>query len=449
MSASSILIIGLAVVLMAPVAWRIWLRRFDPFEPVVVFCVAWGVMFVVRPTAMLLYGDLTYFKVDISGTLPRALVLASVGAVSFLVAYEVRAGRALARRVPAPYEIEMSRGVISALVMTALAFLALLVFFKGLSRFHLLLGGRSDELGQILHGSSTYLWYGSTLIVPAALLSAALALRERHMVLTLLALAVSALALLRIVPVGNRILLLPLLGGALVYLYVRRGARPRLPVLVVMVVGAVVASWVLLLYRDPYARSGVWPFVKSLSHHPERPFRPILRGRDAEMAPALAGALTVVPKALHYRYGSAVLGDLVIRPIPRQLWKGKPKPPGQEVVQTAWPDAYPYLDPAFTPVLFFYWDFWIVGVAVGMAAFGAAARTLYEWFLRFRHDLTAQLIFSAGIWFTVIGARDDPVDAIIIFAFMVFPLALISYLPKWRSGHVSRFLTRVLDAPER
>src|SRR5439155_13439751 len=105
-STTSILVIGLGVVLMAPIAWRIARRRFDPFEPIVLFVLAWGVMFVVRPTAMLVDGDLSYFGLDISATLPRALMLAFTGGVAFLVAYEVHVGRRLARRLPSPRVLE-------------------------------------------------------------------------------------------------------------------------------------------------------------------------------------------------------------------------------------------------------------------------------------------------------------------------------------------------------
>src|SRR5439155_24230026 len=128
-------------------------RRFDPFEPIYLFAIASGVIFVVRPTAMLVDGDLTYFNLDISPPLPRALLLALIGAVAFLTAYEARAGGLIARRLPPPRSIEARHGLISAAVMTALAFLALLGLFKGFSKFHLLLDGRSYELGPILSGS--------------------------------------------------------------------------------------------------------------------------------------------------------------------------------------------------------------------------------------------------------------------------------------------------------
>jgi hypothetical protein len=442
-SASSILVIGLGGVLLLPIVWRIALHRFDPFEPIVLFSLAWGAMFVVRPAVMLVNGDLTYFRLDISATLPRALLLALIGSVVFVGAYELRTGHALVGRLPRPRQIELGLGLASAIVMIVLAFVALIAFFKGFSDFDLLLGGRSERLGRILHDSSTYLWYGSTLVIPAALLSLALALRNRRPIVALVGAAAAGLAFFRMVPSGSRIFLLPLLGGAFVYLYVRRDRRPAVPMLFVVCVGAVVASYALLLYRYPDTRSGVGSGVQSLLEHPDRAFGPILHGADAEMAPALAGALRVVPHKLHYRYGGAVLGDLVVRPIPRQLWKGKPEPPSQEVVAAAWPRAARYsFDPSFSPLLFFYWDFWIVGVIVGMAIFGIAARMLYEWFLRFRHDLAAQLVFAVGVWFVVIGARNDPVDTIVLATFLVLPLAIVNWLAGLRMPLLASFLER-------
>jgi hypothetical protein len=448
-STTSILVMGLGVVLALPIVWRIAQRRFDPFEPIVLFTLAWGAMFVVRPTAMLIDGNLSYFGRDISSTLPRALMLAFTGGVAFLVAYEVHVGRRLARRLPSPRVLEPAVAGIGAIAMAVLAFTALVIYFKGFSHLNLLFGGRFDESGRILRDSSTYPYYASFLIVPAAVLLVGLAFRTRSLALRLGAAAAVALAVLRTAPLGDRVVLLPLFGGLLVFAYVGRGRRPGLPMLVVMLAGALVASYALLLYRYPESRSGVLPALESIGRHPSRPFRPILRGRDAEMAPVLAGALQVVPKKLHYRYGGAVLGDLVSRPIPRQLWNGKPDPPDQKVTETTWPGTTPYFDPSYTPVLFFYWDFGIYGVIAGMAVFGLAARAFFEWFLRFRDRLSAQLIFAVAVWFVVIGARDDPVDVISLAAFVVLPLIVVDRLALLRSRTVPRFLATPVETSER
>jgi hypothetical protein len=49
----------------------------------------------------------------------------------------------------------------------------------------------------------------------------------------------------------------------------------------------------------------------------------------------------------------------------------------------------------------------------GGALFGSLCRTLYEWFLRHRTNLAAQLIFSISLWLVAAGARNDPVETIV------------------------------------
>ncbi len=448
MSATSILVIGLGGVLLLPVVWRVAARRFDPFEPVFFFVLAWGAMFVIRPAAMLVNGDFTSYGIDISGTLPRAMLLGLIGGVGFLLGYELRAGGTLARRLPAPRRLETRLGVTSAAVMTGLAFLALIALFRSFSDFDVLLGGRNAELGRLLHGSSTYLWNASALVVPAALVLVALALRERSLPVALGAVSVLGLALYRTVPIGSRLALLPLLGGLFVFVYLRRGTRPGLALLLVGLIAALVASWALLFYRDPESRSGLRPALESLVQQPGRPFRPLVRGQDAEMAPLLAGALHAVPRRLGYRYGGATMGDFLTRPIPRQLWSGKPQPPSERIVAAVWPGSARFLNPAFPPVVFFYWDFWIPGVIIGMAVFGIASRLLYEWFMRFRTEPTAQLVFAVGVWFAVIGARNDPVDTIVLASFLLLPLIVVSWLAGPHRRAVPHFVPRTIDVSD-
>src|SRR5436189_1824092 len=105
MSSATILVGGIGVVLALPLVVRIVRRTFDPFEPIVIFSLAYAVMFVARPASMLGHGRLNWLGVDIRGTLPLALLHAFVGAVAFVGAYELRVGQALARTLPKPREI--------------------------------------------------------------------------------------------------------------------------------------------------------------------------------------------------------------------------------------------------------------------------------------------------------------------------------------------------------
>ena len=151
------------------------------------------------------------------------------------------------------------------------------------------------------------------------------------------------------------------------------------------------------------------------------------------MAAALAAALT---HDFGYRFGGATVGDLITRPIPRELWSGKPRPVHEQVVARVWPQFYPGLNPAFSPLLSFYWDLGIAGVAIGMALFGFGARGVYDWFRARETTLAAQLLFSSSLWFVVIGIRNDPVDTAVFALFLVAPVIAIGAVSD-RSGRLA------------
>jgi hypothetical protein len=426
MSTAGILITGLGVVLLMPLVWRALRRQFDPFEPVVLFALAYGAVFVVRPATMLAGGELSFAGVDLSPTLPLLCVLALAGAVGFLAGYELRPGATLARRLPPPRMISTRVGVAGSLALTTLAGLAVgaLVIRFG----HGFLAEVRNQDVTKASSSSSYVWYASRLVVPAALCLTALAVRERSKRLGLGAAFAVAASLFLTVPIGSRIFLLPLFGGIIAFAYLHRQRRPSVPVLVGLLVAAFFISYAAVVVREPERRGQAGAEFARLVTKPTQVFSLMLHRGDAEMAPVLAGALTVVPDRLGYRYGGATIGEFFIRPIPRQLWHAKPKPAGEQVVETVWPDLAGFFHPAFSPLLPLYWDFGFAGVFGGMALFGFGCRVIYEWFRRHADRFAAQLIFSAAIWYVVVGVRNEPVDTAVLASFVVLPLILIERL---------------------
>jgi hypothetical protein len=435
-STETILITGVGVLLALPLVWRAYVRRLDPFEPMVIFALAWGVMFVLRPAAILIRSDYIFYSVDISSALGKAELLALLGAVAFVVGYELSFGRRLANRLPAPPSgIAPESAMAAALVVSAVGVAALALVLLpngGLHAVDTFLNGRSLELNDLIEKSTIYLWYGSLLVVPAALAGFAVAFVDRRPALVAGAVLLMSLALLRIVPTGNRIFLLVLLGAIAVFVFLQLGRRPGVVALAIALVLALVASYIVLTIRDPDNRAGFTKTLRGLVTTPSRVLTPLAKGPDAEMAPALAGALLVVPDQLHHRYGGATIGDLLLRPIPRQLWAGKPDTPGHEVTAKVWPVARTTgdFDPAFTPLLFFYWDFGLPGVFVGMALLGIAARALYEYLRRRSGSVLARLVFAAGLWYLVIALRFDPVSVFVWGVIVFVPLVLVL---RWRA----------------
>jgi hypothetical protein len=429
MSSAWILLVGCGVVLALPLVARIARRELDPFEPIVLFALAYGVMFVLRPAVMLAEDTTRFWGVEFGETLPRALLLAFLGAVAFVCAYELTPGSSRGAGAPTADRLDRSAATVAALAVGLVglaAFVVLLPTSDPVEALRLVLGGRSEELRDIVLDSSTYLWYGSWMLAPAALVLTGLALEARNRLSLWVCAAVAlALTLLRTVPLGSRLVLLPLVGGLFVLAYVMRGKRPSTAVIALVAVLALSTSYAMLIVREPESRSDVAGEVNRLLRKPHALLYPLTRGEDAEMAAALSAALTVVPDELGYRFGGATLGDLVTRPVPRELWAGKPLPAREQVVERVWPQFYPGLNPAFSPLLSFYWDLGLVGVVLGMAVFGLGARLLYAWFVARERALAAQLLFASSLWFVVIGIRNDPVDTAVFALFLVAPVMVI------------------------
>jgi hypothetical protein len=216
-----------------------------------------------------------------------------------------------------------------------------------------------------------------------------------------------------------------------------RGRRPGGRTIALLLVSAIVVSYVMVVVRDPERRSDPTGEIQRILDRPDALLYPLTRGEDAEMSAALSAALTVVPDELGYRWGGATLGDLVTRPVPRELWAGKPLPAREQIVEHVWPQFFPGLNPAFSPLLSFYWDLGLAGVALGMGLFGIGARALYAWFLANETAFAAQLIFAACIWFTVIGIRNDLVDTVVFALFIVVPIVAIVAV-SGRTGSLAR-----------
>lgn len=431
MSLVVLLSIGVGVVLTLPIAWRVRAGRFDPFEPILVFVLFWGVVFVVRPIAIVVRDDTNFYGVDIGPTLDESVLLGLVGAVAFVAGYELRLGRRIAARTPDPAnEVRSDIALLGAVLTSAagvVAFGLVLLPGGGLDAIATFFDGRSPELTALIDGSSIYLWYGSLVVVPAALIAVAIALSDRTASTIAVAGALLVVALLRTVPTGNRAFLVVLVGGIVVFAFLRLQRRPRVVALVVGLCLALLVSHATSTFRYPETRDSVASVLRGLASTPTDALRPLYEGPDAEMAPALAGALTAVPDRLPHRYGGATVGDLLVRPIPRQLWSNKPEPPGQQVTAEVWPVAVETgaFDPAFTPMLSFYWDFAAFGVLVGMAALGVLVRSLWEYFSAYAASLAAQLLFAAGLWFLVAVLRHDT-TLVVVWGLLVFgPLLAI------------------------
>jgi len=288
--------------------------------------------------------------------------------------------------------------------------------------------GRSVENTRIVRGSTSYLSSGPMLLVPASLVLLSLA-RERRMIAAgALGLCAAALLLVFTIPTGSRTTLLPAFGGVVVYVYLSRNTRPRFAVVAILIAGALAGSSLLLSTRSAGSDSpSIANAAIQLARKPSEVVEPLTRGNDAEMAPALAAALQVVPEEVSHTRGRATVGDLLVRPVPRILWSGKPLPPREQVISHLWPAEYAWriANPEFSIMLVFFLDGGVIGVAAGMALFGIASRMVYEYAMLHHGNMMVRLVYALSLPFMIGGVRDSPVDTLIRMCIVVLPVLLI------------------------
>jgi hypothetical protein len=427
----AILLVAIAAVLVVPMARRVHRRRFDPFEPIVLFAAAYGVMFVVRPAAMLAKDAVSYTgprtTLDVSATFTEMLAIALLGAVSFVAAYELvlrRADRHTAT-VAGP-DLDFGRATLLAIGLAALGIGSFAVFLASADGIATLeatfRSGREAGLDPTIE-ANRYLWQAFFVLVPAAVILLAVGSAEHRPAVVAAALVVIAIFLLREIPLGARISLLPLVGGLFVLYYLRLSSRPSLRTLLVLVLLAVFASAFLSDLRARTTRGETVMETFSRAASPSRLADSVLLGPDSEMAPTFAAALTVIPESLGHSYGETIFGDLVVRPIPRPLWEGKPEPPRERLVATLWRSEREAaaINPEFSVLLYPYWDFGLIGVAIGLALAGAGCRAFYRYLGDRETETSAQVLYALAIWFVVIGLRNSPVDTLILAVFIVAP----------------------------
>jgi hypothetical protein len=184
----------------------------DPFEPVVLFVLGYGVMFVLRPAAMALRDDRVYegprATLDVSAGFTEMLVLALLGAAAFVVGYESGLGRRLAclhkptgAEPPLP---RLARAAVLVGLLGALAFVVALASSGGIRAVgDVIRAGDTADLET--GGASMYAWFLVLVTIPATLVLVRAALERRTRLLIAIASAFVALVLVQSVPFRSRI----------------------------------------------------------------------------------------------------------------------------------------------------------------------------------------------------------------------------------------------------
>ena len=442
--AQRLLLAGIAVAVFGPTVVAVAARRFDLFSAQTIFALAFGVMFLARPVAMLYNNNFLCCgagaEAEVQPGITTMLGAALLGAVAFQLGYLSR--RRWAATLEPTRKIDWdSRFVFRcALVFGVLGTLLFSAFVLQGLRHHGLSAfiGRGTNQTALIQSSTAYLYDGMFLLAPATLLlvgSVAFGHKRRGLS-AFLAVVFGGLMVLSTLPTGNRTALFVLLAPLFVFYFLRRRTRPTLIVSLVVIVIGFFALSIVRESRDASVRQqGVGKAVLSTFEHPAGDLGSLLNGGETSMAPAFALETEIVPSRLGYRYGGATFGDIVTRPIPHILWKGKPLAPEAALTSRVWSVDFKsgLVHPVYSVMGTFYFDLGLVGVFVGMLFLGLGYRFVDARLLRTR-DEGLILILAMVVPFLVIGLRDSFPDTVFHLVFAVVPLVLAVELARRRDA---------------
>ena len=435
-----VLIAGTALMLIAlAVARRATAGRIDLFEPLVVFIVAWAILFVARPLMMMAYGDFALLGYETRSGFDEMLVMALIGGIAFGAGYLIPYGATQARRLNALPSIATPS--ITVWYAVALAVVGVALFAIFLSRIGLaeamltLLRGRTGG-DDLLYGQSTaYLYMAPLLLVPASLLLISIGLERQDRWLTALGGLVIAPVIVETAATGTRSSLLPIVASIWILPYLRKGRRPRaLTVSIIALVTLVLGVGFVGNARNASTREsvGFGDALRASVERPDRGVKQLLETGDTEMAPLLAIITDAVPATYEHMRGAAT-GEVFVHWVPRSLWPTKPRQGDDVMTRRLFVEPGISIAPRqYTPMANFYLDFGLLGVGVGMFMLGVIGRAHYAYFCAHARSATNQMLYAATLPFWIVLLRGNITDTVSRLFFIVPPLLLGIYLARPR-----------------
>jgi hypothetical protein len=427
---NEVLIASTAMVLAIPVVTRVVRRSLDPFEPIHFIVFIYAIMFVLRPMIIMRDDryriDLWFRQINLEASFTQALWLVLLGAASLVLGYESRGGLHISRVLPRrSQDVDGQSLTLAALAVGGLGTLLYTLYLVTSGASITTSFRNSAEFAQVGHVSG-YLAIGPYLLLPSSLVLITYGIQARKSATRLFGLVLMMLFIVLMLATGDRLPMVPLASGLIVFHYVRRLRRPSVIAILGLLLLATIASSLVLHVRTSDG-APMRTVITSVLASPDTWISPLAEGQDNGFMEMFTISLQYIPEELPHELGRVSVGELFIRPVPRQFWPEKPLVPNKQLTREVWPEAYEagIANPEYSTLTSLYWDGGIVGIALGMGGMGIIARALWEYFRAQPHKLEAMLLLGVGLALLAFGLRHNPVDNFLRIAFMMAPIWFI------------------------
>lgn len=351
------------------------IKGIDWFEPIYSISVIFFLIFVARALYITYTPAWSYpFHPEF---IPWTLLLGTIGFVSLLVGYALKAGERISRRLP----VFSSKWNKSRLILITTVYIAVglvgytyaIISSGGFQLFAVSLQGR-----RLLSVSNNWV-FASTLILFHVATLLLVAYFARHRRLALLFLTTCLLAVGSSLLLGGRSdALITILAAIVIFYYVRFGGRRHLirqtPVVIVTAITFFLLVVIVgtLRWQGAAGRNVLEVDVAStvISGGVARRF--LLEFNQLDW---FAATLELVPEKLPFQWGQSFLQFFSMF-VPRALWAGKPEPLAFHLNRIAGGPGFGS-PPSLMGEL--YINFSVPGIIAGMFLFGVVARMLYAY----------------------------------------------------------------------
>jgi hypothetical protein len=412
-----------------PLVWRAFGHSLDLAEPGIWFALFYFAHFGVRAVYDLIYGS-SLLALDPGGEdfslVNAALFVSILGFLAFWFGYQRRIGRAVARSLPSlprrwNWSIVLPIALLSAALGWGVEWIVIVSQAGSLSAWVV---ANKDELLRLAEGT-TYLEIisGSLRSIALLLLIILSKIKHKKWVWAVFGLFFVLEIMFDFVSGSRAALLFLLLKMVILFFMMSRrtyktSLRFTYPISVLIVLGFFmfpILSTVRFLGIGSIGASISFLSLTNL-------FRVVLdrlHGLDS-----LALIMRKVPREVSYTFASE-LGVLAVSWIPRKIWPDKPiislgeifcqkmVPPGVFGESTS---------VAITLTGQFYWDLGVVGVLVGMTLVGVLWKSLYEYFVRPKGNLSNVLVTAVMFPSFFVPVEQDLIS---VFTLHLFSLLIV------------------------
>lgn len=404
--------LAILVLVLTPILLQYVNGSFDALAPLLTFSVTWVMMFVLRPMENLANNDTslrgTY---EVGDYYVSALIVAFIGACAFLVGYHLPYWTRVRRSQRPMPDLPVSKSIYKLVAVACFA-PALIVLIR--------------QFGVGLGGVTAYIYYLPLMLVGSSLILLAMGEGKINR-WSLLGMVAICLFSLNYLIVGQRFFLLLGITAVAVFLWTVKGRRISFPKLILyslILIYGILGPLVTWRSDDAKALPLKDRTTYTLSSSATA-WEDFVSGPSNEMLPALALQISTEGTVWEHDPGylpKQILGHWV----PRSLWPEKNISVPELLYRGYFPDHYEIsrANVQFSILGEFYYDSGVIGVVIGMFAYGSVSRLVWQSFIRNQHSIVAHLFYAPFLPLLLIVLRGDTALILSQAMFIYLPLLL-------------------------